>query len=76
MPEPPEPPRILYKRWRHKALGYVVEVLDTRYTGCPTVTVDRTQFSKVKRTWNLEKFLLDFEPIGSPLAVRSLWELI
>lgn len=71
-----EPPQIRHKRWRHKALRYVVEVLDTRYTGCPTVTVDRTQFATVRRTWNLEKFLLDFEPVGKPFVVRSLWEML
>lgn len=73
---PEEPPKIRHKRWRHKTLLYVVEVVGTRYTGCPTVTVDRTQFTRVKRTWNLEKFLLDFEPIGRPMAVRSVWELL
>lgn len=72
----PELSKIRHKRWRHKALGYVVEVLDTRHTGCPTVTVDRTQFAQVKRTWNLEKFLLDFEPVGKPMVARSLWELL
>ena len=69
-----EPPRIRHARWRHKKLGYTVEVLDTRRTGCPTVTVDRTQFTQVKRTWNLEKFLLEFEPLGRPFTLRSLWD--
>jgi len=71
-----EEPRIRHRRWRHRTLDYVVEVMDTRCTGCPTVTVDRTQFANVKRTWNLEKFLQEFEPIGKPLRVRSLWEML
>lgn len=71
-----EPRRIRHKRWRHRKRGYVVRVLDTRNEGCPTVTVDRTAFATVKRTWNLEKFLLEFEPVGRPFALRSLWELL
>lgn len=73
---PDVPPTIRHKRWRHKTLRYVVEVLGTRNTGCPTVTVNRTQFTHVKRTWNVEKFLLDFEPVGRPMAQRSIWELL
>lgn len=71
-----EVPSIRYKRWRHKRLGYLVTVLDTRNDGCPTVTVDRTQFATVKRTWNTEKFLIEFEPIGRPFATQSLWDLL
>jgi hypothetical protein len=69
-------PRIRFKRWRNKKLGYIVNVLDTRNDGCPTVTVDRTQFAAVKRTWHTEKFLIDFEPVGRPFVTRSLWELL
>jgi hypothetical protein len=71
-----EPPQIRHKCWRHKTRGYEVEVLDTRNAGCPTVTVDRTQFAKVRRTWHLEKFLLEFEPLGRPFRQRTLWELL
>jgi hypothetical protein len=71
-----DPPRIRHKRWRHKKRGYVVQVLDTRNEGCPTVTVDRTALATIKRTWTLEKFLLEFEPIGRPFVARSLWELL
>lgn len=71
-----EAPQIRHKRWRHKTRGYEVEVLDTRYAGCPTVTVDRTQFSRLERVWNLEKFLLEFDPLGRPYPRRSLWDLL
>lgn len=71
-----EAPEIRHKRWRHKKHGYVVHVLGTRNEGCATVTVDRTAFATVKRTWNLEKFLLEFEPLGRPVRARSLWELL
>lgn len=67
-------PLIRHKRWRHKTRDYEVQVLDTRNAGCPTVTVDRTQYTRTQRTWNVEKFLLEFEPIGRPVRLKTLWE--
>lgn len=67
---------IQHKRWRHKARGYEVEVLDTRNAGCPTVTVDRTQYAVLKRTWTVEAFLQAFEPLGRPFRQRTLWDML
>jgi hypothetical protein len=71
-----EAPLIRHKRWRHKTRGYEVNVLDTRTAGCPTVTVDRTQYTQAQRTWNIEKFLLEFEPLGKPIRLKTLWDLL
>jgi hypothetical protein len=67
---------IRHKRYVHRKRGYEVEVLDTRNMGCPTVTVDRTQYAEVKRTWTVEAFLLAFEPLGRPFRRPTLWDML
>lgn len=71
-----ETPEIRHKRWRHKVRRYEVKVLDTRNVGCPTVTVNRTQYAEVKRVWTIEAFLLEFEPLGRPFRQRTLWDML
>lgn len=71
-------PEIRHKRWRHKALGYEVTVLAVLNYGSAsdmrsTVTVDRTQFSQQKRTWDARRFVSEFQPIGRPQKVKDFW---
>lgn len=75
-----EPPEIKHARWRHRTLGYEVQVVDTRNYGCPvvhrTVTVDRTQYGHRERTWTARRFVAEFEPLGTPPKPRDLWDYL
>lgn len=75
-----ELPEIRHTRWRHKTLGYEVQVLDTRNYGYPvnhrTVTVDRTQFGHKQRVWTVRRFVAEFDPIGKPPKTRDLWDYL
>lgn len=76
-----EPVAIEHVRYRNKAAGYVVVVLEVHHhpateRGYHSMVVVRgSRTSKDKRVvWPAKVFLRQFEPIGRKVRLRSSWE--
>jgi len=69
-----------YKRYRHKAHDYIVEVLGVqecsgKATTFKVILVRGSLASKTTRaTWHLEKFHELFKPVGKRLRERTRWD--
>lgn len=78
-----EPIRVPFKRWRHKARGFIVHVVSVvNYQGkhgyYTTVVVRANRASPVgvaaTMSWPGEKFLAAFEPAGRRIRRLTRWQ--
>jgi hypothetical protein len=72
-----------YNKWKHKALGYKVEILDIRHNNRPdgsiysVVIVRGTLLSKKqKRTWPASIFRDTFTPVGAKNKDRTVLDYV
>lgn len=79
MAKPSDPQAVLYKRWRNRRFGYLVDVQGVRdfqgATSYREVSVRRVK-GHGSRTWPAEVFLRSFEPVGRKMRKRTAWELL
>lgn len=74
------PLKLPYKRYRNKEHGYIVKVLAVqhglgKHGFYSTVKVCGTLVSlRATAVWPIGIFLLEFEPVGKRLKIKSLWK--
>jgi hypothetical protein len=75
-----EPPKIEFRRWRHKERGYIVEVEQvTNYRGKHgylTVVVLKRSGMVKSTSWHATTFLKAFTPISRRIRRKNRWELL
>lgn len=71
---------IMYRRWRHRQLGYSIEVQSVdNYSGTEgsfsVVKVLGSNSSETRHmSWPIATFLATFEPLGRPMKNRNRWK--